>query len=167
MQELAGQDAQTTVYRSTREQIRQRLEDLGGLMASCLATYSPADSPKYGLLEKVFTEQYTTGEDDDDDDDEAGQVTPREAQQRTGRNVDTCYADGAYNRSIKKEKEAGQEHVEMVLSGIQGAPSCFELTETEQGVSVHDTKTGTTHQAVPARRQKNSTEQRWRIRLDE
>ena len=234
MQELAGENPETTVYRSTREQIRQRLEDLGGLMASCLATYSPADSPKYGLLEQVFTEQYTT--DDDDDDDEAGRVTPRDTQQitadsvqspddpecsyrrkagqsvkgytvnltetidegqelqlitdvhlapadcsdadmvgpaieateqRTGRSVDTCYADGAYNRSIEKEKEAGQEHVEMVLSGIQGAPSRFELTETEQGVTVHDTTTGTTHQAKPAGRQKNTTEQRWRIRLDE
>ena len=55
----------------------------------------------------------------------------------------------------------------MVLSGIQGAPSRFELTETEQGVTVHDTTTGTTHQAKPAGRQKNTTEQRWRIRLDE
>ena len=232
MQELAGEDAQTTVYRSSREQIRQRLEDLGGLMASCLATYSPEDSPNYGLLEQVFTEQYTI----DGDDDGPGQITARDTQQitadsvqspddpecsyrrkagqsvkgytvnltetidegqelqlitdvhlapadcsdadmvgpaieateqRTGRSVDICYADGAYNRSIEKEKEAGQEHVEMVLSGIQGAPSRFELTETEQGVTVHDTKTGVTHQAEPARQQKNSTEQRWRIRLDE
>lgn len=228
MQELAGEDAQTTVYRSTRETIRQRLEDLGGLMASLLAIYSPEDSSKYALLEQVFAEQYTT------DDDEAGQVTAREAQQitadsvqspddpecsyrrkagqtakgytvnltetideeqelqlitdvhlapadcsdadmlgpaieateqRTGRPVDKCYADGAYNRRLEKEEQAGQEHVEMVLSGIQGAASRFELTETEQGVNVHDTETGKTHQAEPARRQKNSTEQRWRIWL--
>lgn len=229
MQELAGEDAQTTVYRSTRETIRRRLEDLGGLMASLLATYSPEDSSKYGLLEQVFAEQYTT-----DDDDDLGLVTTRESQQiaadsvqspddpecsyrrkagqsvkgytvnltetideeqelnlitdvhlapadcsdadmlgpaieateqRTGRQVDTCYADGAYNRSLEKDQQAGQEHVEMVLSGIQGAPSRFELTETEQGVTVHDTKTGKTHQAELARKQKNSTEQRWRIRL--
>ncbi|MCC5905287.1 MAG: transposase [Balneolaceae bacterium] len=232
MEELAGEDAQTTVYRSTGETIRQRLEDLGGLMASLLATYSPDDSSKYGLLEQVFAEQYTTG----DDDDEAGQVTARDAEQiaadsvqspddpecsyrrkagqtvkgytvnltetideeqelnlitdvhlapadcsdadllgpaieateqRTGRDVETCYADGAYNRSLDKDQQAGQEHVEMVLSSIQGAPSRFECTETEQGVTVHDTKTGKTHTAKPARRQKNSSEQRWRIWLDE
>lgn len=230
MQELASEDAQTTVYRSTRETIRQRLEDLGGLMASLLATYSCQDSSKYKLLEQVFAEQYTT------DDDDSGQITARQArqitadsvqspddpecsyrrkagqavkgytvnltetiddeqelnlitdvhlapadcsdadmlgpaieatEQCTGQPVDTCYADGAYNRSLEKDRQAGQEHVEMVLSGIQGASSRFELTETEQGVTVHDTKTGKTHQAEPARKQKNGTEQRWRIWLDE
>ena len=230
MQELAGEDTQTSVYRSTREAIRQRLEDLGGLMANLLAAYSPEDSSKYGLLEQVFAEQYTTDEDD------SGQITAREVQQigadsvqspddpecsyrrkagqavkgytvnltetideekelnlitdvhlapadrsdadllgpaieateqLTARNVDKCYADGAYNRSLEKDQQAGQEHVEMVLSGIQGAPSRFELTETEKGVNVHDTKTGTTHPAEPARRQKNSTEQRWRIWLED
>ncbi|MEX0769977.1 MAG: transposase [Balneolaceae bacterium] len=229
MQELVGEDAQTTVYRSNREEIRQRLEDLGGLMASLLATYSPEDSSKYGLLKQVFDEQYTT-------DDDSGQVAARDAQQiaadsvqspddpecsyrskagqavkgytvnltetideeqelqlitdvhlapadcsdadllgpaieateqRTGRDVDTCYADGAYNRSLDKDQQAGQQHVEMVLSGIQGAASRFELTEIDQGVSVYDTKTGKTHQAEPARRQKNTAEQRWRIWLAE
>ena len=235
MQDLAGEDAQTTVYRSTREAIRRRLDDLGGLMASLLATYSPEDSSRYGLLKQVFEEQYTT-DDGDSGDDDSGQVIARDArqitadsvqspddpecsyrqkagqtvkgysvnltetvdeehelnlitdvhlapadcsdadvlgpaieatEQRTGRPVDRCYADGAYNRSLEKDQQAGQEHVEMVLSGIQGAASRFELTETEQGVSVYDTKTEQIHQAEPARRQKNSTEQRWRIRLDE
>ncbi|MDZ7719339.1 MAG: transposase [Balneolaceae bacterium] len=232
MQELAAEDAQSTVYRSTHQEIQQRLEDLGGLVASLLDTYSCEDSSTYDLLKQVFTEQYTIDEDDDD----SGQVSARDTQQitadsiqspddpecsyrrkggqavkgytvnltetideeqelqlitdvhlapadcsdtdmlapaieateqRTGRQVDTCYADGAYNRSIDKDQEADQQHVEMVLSGIQGAPSRFELTETEQGVTVYDTKTGNTHPAEPARRQKNSTEQRWRIRLDE
>lgn len=231
MQELSTEDAQTSVYRSTRETIRQRLDDLGGLMASLLGIYSPEDSSKYGLLKQVFEEQYTT-----DDNDDSGQPAARDAQQIaadsvqspddpqcsyrqkagqtvkgytvnltetiddeqelnlitdvhlapadcsdadllgpaieateqcTGRPVDRCYADGAYNRSLEKDQQAGQEHVEMVLSGIQGAPSRFELTETKQGVSVHDTKTGKTHQAEPARKQKNSTEQRWKIWLDE
>ena len=229
MQELASEDAQTTVYRSDRETIRRRLEDLGSLAASLLGTYSPEDSSKYGLLKQVFAEQYITDEDD------SGQVTARDAQQitadsvqspddpecsyrrkagqtvkgytvnltettgeeelnlitdvhlapadcsdadllgpaieateqRTGQPVERCYADGAYNRSLEKDQQAGQQHVEMVLSGIQGAASRFELTETEHGVSVYDTKTGNTHQAERARQQKNSTRQRWRIRLDE
>jgi len=235
MKELSAEDAQTTVYRSTGETIRQRLDDLGGLMSSLLATYSPKDSSKYELLKQVFAEQYTT-DDSNSGDDDSGQPVARDVQQipadsvqspddpecsyrqkagqtvkgysvnltetvdeeqglnlitdvhlapadcsdtdllgpaieateqRTGRPVERCYADGAYNRSLAKDQQAGQEHVEMVLSGIQGAASRFELTETEQGVIVYDTKTGNTHQAEPARRQKNSTEQRWRIRLEE
>tara|TARA_R110002124_G_scaffold172942_1_gene340494 strand:- start:1883 stop:2218 length:336 start_codon:yes stop_codon:yes gene_type:complete len=51
--------------------------------------------------------------------------------------VETCYADGAYNRSFEHEADDPTAHVEMVLSGIQGASSRFKLNETSDGVELY------------------------------
>ena len=83
----------------------------------------------------------------------------------TGDQVDTCYADGAYNRSLEHEAGDQTDHVEMVLSGIQGAPSRFELDQTSDGVEVTDTQTGQVHQGIPVRRRDPNAAPRWRITL--
>lgn len=83
----------------------------------------------------------------------------------TGDQVDTCYADGAYNRSIEHEADDQTAHVEMVLSGIQGSPSRFELDETSDGVEVTDTQTGQVYQGIPVRRRDPDAAPGWRITL--
>lgn len=90
-----------------------------------------------------------------------------QTQQRTHQQVETCYADGAYNRSLEHEEDDRLGHVEMVLSGIQGAPSRFILEETEDGIEVTDTQTGRVHQGVAVRRRDRDAEPRWRIRLED
>lgn len=87
-------------------------------------------------------------------------------QQLTEKQVETCYADGAYNQSLEHEQRENLEHVEMVLGGIQGAPSRYELAETETGVQVTDTQTGQVHQAKRTRPRISDTEPQWRIRLE-
>jgi len=85
----------------------------------------------------------------------------------TGDPVETCYADGAYNRSLEHEDTDDLGHVEMVLSGIQGAPSRFELEETSDGVEVTDAQTGQVHQGIPVRRRDPNAAPRWRITLED
>lgn len=103
---------------------------------------------------------------------DAGFVHPaiNNTQNRLGHPVETCYADGAYNRSHEREDNENKDddlgHVEMVLSGIQGAPSRFELHQTDEGLQVTDTQTGRIHQAIPVRRQAPQAEPRWRIALE-
>lgn len=87
--------------------------------------------------------------------------------------VDICYADGAYNRSLDHEKKDSEDdkdeldHVEMVLSGIQGAPSRFDLHQTDDGVEITDTQTGRIHQGTLVRRRDPKAEPRWRITLED
>lgn len=103
---------------------------------------------------------------------DAGFVQPSivQTQKRLGHPVDICYADGAYNRSLEHEDkdnddcdDDGLGHVEMVLSGIQGPASRFELRQTGDGLQVTDTQTGRAHQATPVRRRNPEAEPKWRI----
>lgn len=87
-------------------------------------------------------------------------------EQLTEKQVGTCYADGAYNQSLEHEQREKLAHVEMVLGGIQGAPSRYELQETKDGVQVTDTKTGQVHQAKRARPRTSDAEPKWGIRLE-
>jgi len=94
----------------------------------------------------------------------------------TNDEVETCYADGAYNRSLEhedKDQDKNKDNdkdelggVEMVLSGIQGAPSRFDLHQTDDGLEVRDTQTGRVHQARPVRRRDQKAPPKWRIILD-
>lgn len=104
---------------------------------------------------------------------DAGFVAPAitHTRQITHDEVATCYADGAYNRSLEhedKDHTEDQAHeVEMVLSGIQGAPSRFDLRQTDDGLEITDTQTGRVHQATAVRRRDPQAPPKWRITLDD
>lgn len=234
MQQMAGEDAASMVYRNSNEQIQDQFGDLGRRMQQLLDCYSSDDSEHYELLERLFAEQFTIGSDSDSASGE-GDITARPAvdipansvqspydpecsyrrkagkpvkgyslnltetieenqlnlitdiqleaadcgdadfvapsitqtEKLTGDQVETCYADGAYNRSLEHEDEDELNHVEMVLSGIQGAPSRFELDQTSDGVTVTDTQTGQVYQGIPVRRRDPDAAPRWRIPLED
>lgn len=90
-----------------------------------------------------------------------------QTEQCTDQQVETCYADGAYNRSLQHEQNDKLDHVEMVLSGIQGAPSRFELQENEDGLQITDTQTDQVYEGIPVRRRDPDAEPKWRITLDD
>lgn len=234
MQQMADEDAESMVYRSSSEQIQDKFSDLGRRMQQLLDCYSADDSVHYELLERVFHEQFTVQSDSDSGNDEgvmisrpaaeipadsvqspydpecsyrrkAGkqvkgynlnvtetieedqlnlitdiQLEPAhcgdadfvepsitQTEKLTGDQVEICYADGAYNRSLEHEDDDDLDHVEMVLSGIQGAPSRFELEETSDGVEVTDTKTGQVHQGIAVRRRDPEAAPKWRISLED
>ena len=81
----------------------------------------------------------------------------------TGQKVNTVYADGAYQSPNNDEY---CKDMDMVFTGIQGYPSRYDLEMTPAGLMVTDTQTGERIQAVLAKKQKNSKEERWRIKTD-
>lgn len=83
--------------------------------------------------------------------------------QVTGQEVNTVYADGAYQSPNNDEY---CKDIDMVFTGIQGYPSRYDLEMTPSGLMVTDTQTGERIQAVLSKKQKNSKEERWRIKTD-
>lgn len=58
LEELLGTEGSKIVYRSTDEEVRTRLQELGELIWSVLAMFGELESEKYGLLVRVFEEQF-------------------------------------------------------------------------------------------------------------
>ncbi len=83
--------------------------------------------------------------------------------QVTGQEVNTVYADGAYQSPNNDEY---CNDIDMVFTGIQGSPSRYDLEMTPAGLIATDTQTGERIQAALAKKQKNSKEERWRIKTD-
>ena len=219
---LTKEEPQKTVYRSTREEIKSRLQSMGVLMYKIMNTYTYHKSEQYQLLCRVFNEQYKIAQDqqiqlrqreeiasdsvqsphdpdsayrhkgdqevkgysinitetisDDDSLDLITNVIVEKANvsdtqfvqpaieatsEVTGQKVEKFYADGAYQ---SPDNDEYCEDIDMVFTGIQGAPSRYDLEMTSSGLIVTDTQTGERLQAVLAKKQKNSKEDRWRIK---
>ena len=79
----------------------------------------------------------------------------------TGQAVEKVYADGAYQ---SPSNDDCCENIDMVFTGIQGAEPKYDLELTPEGLLVTDVKTGETHKAVLVKKQKNSKEDKWRIK---
>jgi len=58
LDELAGEEPNKTVYRSTKEEIQGRLQLMGVLIYKLLSTFTGQTSESYRLLQRVFDEQY-------------------------------------------------------------------------------------------------------------
>jgi hypothetical protein len=83
--------------------------------------------------------------------------------QVTGQEVNTVYVDGAYQSPSNDEY---CNDIDMVFTGIQGSLSRYDLEMTPVGLIATDTQTGERIQAALTKKQKNSKEERWRIKLD-
>ncbi len=60
---LAEEESNKTVYRSTREEIKSRLQPIGVLIYKILKLYGELKTDQFQLLERVFVEQYKVSED--------------------------------------------------------------------------------------------------------
>lgn len=222
---LTKEEPQKTVYRSTREEIKSRLQSIGILMYKIMNTYTYHKSEQYQLLCRVFDEQYkitkdqqiqlrqreeiasdsvqsphdpgsayrhkgdqkvkgysiniteTTSDDDSLDlitnvivdkanvpDTQFVQPAIEATSEVTGQKVEKVYADGAYQSPVNDEYCEG---IDMVFTGIQGAPSRYDLEMASSGLIVTDTQTGERIQAVLAKKMKNSKEDCWRIKTSD
>jgi hypothetical protein len=63
LEELAKEESHKTVYRSTKEEIKARLQLIGILIYTLLKTFAEQKSEQYQLLQRVFNEQYKVIED--------------------------------------------------------------------------------------------------------
>jgi len=82
----------------------------------------------------------------------------------TGQKIEKVFADGAYQSPAN---DACCEGIDMVFTGIQGAPSRYDLEMTSKELLVTDTKIGKQQIAVPVKKTKNSKEDKWRIKSTE
>lgn len=216
---LLEEESGKTVYRSTKEEIKARLQTIGILIYKVLNAFSDIESEQYKTLHRIFQEQYKKLDNDrielrpkeeissqsvqspyDTDctyrkkHDEPvkgysvnitetcdkGQlnlitdvqvenasiadnqfVVPavESTKQVLGHEVDNCHTDGAYN-SKENAEYLQNDNTNFYLTGIQGRPSRYELTPTEEGLIVFDTQT---NQSVPVIKVKND---KWRITTD-
>jgi hypothetical protein len=60
---IAGEESQKIVYRSTKDEIKSRMLDLGLLIYKILKVYSGDKSEQHQLLQRVFDEQYKVQQD--------------------------------------------------------------------------------------------------------
>jgi hypothetical protein len=58
LEDIAKEESNKTVYRSTKEEIKERLQPIGVLIYKLLNTFAEYQSEHYKLLQRVFTEQY-------------------------------------------------------------------------------------------------------------
>jgi hypothetical protein len=63
LREFIKEEPQKTVYRSTREEIKSRLQSIGTLVYKIVNTFTGQESEQYQLLCRVFGEQYKVAED--------------------------------------------------------------------------------------------------------
>lgn len=63
LEQLIGEEPSKTVYRSTREEIKGRLQPIGLLVYKLLQLYINFSTESYLLLERIFKEQYKVQED--------------------------------------------------------------------------------------------------------
>ncbi len=218
---ILEEEAQKTVYRSTKAELRSCLDNLGIIIFKTLKRYKRfAETQAYQLLERVFNEQYkllpasqvelrpkeeitadSIQSPHDPDctyrhkgdqqvkgysvnitetasDQPLNLITSVEVEKAntpdtqfvepaitktieiTQQKIDKIFVDGAYQ---SPSNDACCEGIDMVFTGIQGAPSRYDLEMTPQGLFVTDTHTGEQQQAMLAKKIKSSKEDRWRF----
>ena len=81
----------------------------------------------------------------------------KHAEEVTGNAARTLYSDGAYNSESNRDY-ATANGIDLVLTGVQGKPSRFELEMEDDTLTVTDKKTG---EVLPAERRGD----KWRIRV--
>ncbi len=223
MNELLQEEPQKTLYRSTKDEIKGRLQPIGILTYKMLQLFSGQQTDTFQLLERVFNEQYKVSSE------QKVELRPKEeissssvqsphdpdsafrnkgdqkvkgysvnitetcsdtglslitstivkkanvpdtafvkqaieaSREVTGQKIDKVFADGAYQ---SPDNDTFCEGIDMVYTGIQGAESRYDLELTPQGLLVTDTQTGDQQIATLVKKQKNSKEDRYRIKTD-
>jgi hypothetical protein len=63
LEKLVAEESSKTVYRSTREELKERLQPIGVLIYKLLKLFGELRSGSYQLLERIFNEQYKVSDD--------------------------------------------------------------------------------------------------------
>jgi len=127
-------------------------QNIKGYRANITETCS--DNHNLNLITNVLVEKANTGD--------ASFVKPAisGSVEVTGQPVEKVYLDGGFHSPANDEY---CENIDMVFTGMQGFGSRYDLEMTSDGLLVTDTKTGKVMKAIPAKKLKNSREDRWRI----
>jgi len=63
LEKLVAEESSKTVYRSTREELKEKLQPIGALIYKLLKLFGELRSEPYQLLDRVFNEQYKVSDD--------------------------------------------------------------------------------------------------------
>ena len=221
LEKLVAEEPLKTIYRSTREEIKERLQPIGIISYNLLTLFNDLQTESFQLLCRVFNEQYKVSENQQielrpkEEISSSSVQSPHDPEcayrnkgdqkvkgysvnitetcsdeglnlitnvivekantpdtafvepaikatlEVTGQMIEKTYADGAYQSPAN---DGCCENIDMVFTGIQGGESRYDLEMTPEGLLVTDTKTGELIQAVLVKKQKNSKEDKWRIK---
>lgn len=225
LEAIVNEESNKTVYRSSKEEIKIRLQILGALTYNILNVFIDHKSEQYQLLQRVFGEQYKVIQDNqielrtkeeissgsvqsphDPDcayrnknnkpvkgysinltetcsDDQLNLITNVKVDKAnvpdtsfvkdailstnevTGQKVEKVHLDGAYH-SPENDVFCDDQHIDLILTGLQGFASRYDLEMTQDGLIVTDTLTGKSMKAVLAKKIKQSSPDRWRIKVN-
>jgi hypothetical protein len=142
LREALATEGSKIVYRSTNEEVRTRLQELGELIWSVLAMFGELKSEKYELLKRVFEEQFEVVD---------GTVRAREKEKISAKTVqsphdpdaayqdkngskckgftvnvtESCNDDGLNLIGQVEVQKAGTADVEFLVKGIEKAEEIF------------------------------------------
>jgi hypothetical protein len=91
------------------------------------------------------------------------QPSIRATEEVTQQPVEKVHADGAYQ---SPDNDEFCKNIDMVFTGLQGSESRYILEMTTDGLMVTDSQTGEIHKAEMAKKNKNSTRDRWFIETE-
>jgi len=223
LEKLVIEEPLKTVYRSTKDEIKGKLQPIGIISYKLLTLFGNLQTEPFLLLQRVFNEQYKVSADQQielrpkEEISSSSVQSPHDPESAyrnkgdqkvkgysvnitetcseeglnlitnvlvekanisdtafvepaiqatievTGQLIEKVYADGAYQSPAN---DVCCEDIDMVFTGIQGAESRYDLEMTTEGLQVTDTKTGELIKAVLVKKQKNSKEDRWKIKTD-
>jgi hypothetical protein len=140
--DVLAAEGRKIVYRSTNEEVRTRLQELGELIWSVLAVFGEPESEKHALLKRVFEEQFEVVD---------GTVRAREKEKISAKTVqsphdpdatyqdkngnkckgftvnvtESCNDDGLNLIGQVEVEKAGTADVEFLVKGIEKAEEIF------------------------------------------
>ena len=221
LENLVKEESAKIVYRSTRDELKERLQPIGTLTYKLLKLFESHKTDSYNLLQRVFNEQYKVIENSqielrpkeeitsssvqsphDPDctyknkknqqvkgysmnisetcsdntlnlvtsvivdtantpDTEFVQPGIKETIAVTCQDVEKVFADGAFQ---SPDNDDFCKDIDMVFTGLQGAESRYDLDLTSEGLIVTNLKSGECQKATLVKKNKNSKEDRWRIK---
>ncbi len=98
LEELLNLEGNKIVYRSTTEEVKTKLQELGELIYEILPMFSSLESESYGLLKRVFEEQYEV---------EKGEVRAREKEKISAKSVQSPHDPDSTYRNKGGDKYKG------------------------------------------------------------
>ena len=179
-----GEDSSKTVYRSDADTLQNRLALIGGFIMEILAAYQDT-APVYGLLHRLFDEQYTIEDgkallrdkksvkadslQNPNDPDASYRDKNDQKVQGYVTNITETVEEGKPSiiTSVQVETEFAKKHDDMQLKTgkMQGGCRWELIPHDEDGLTVRDIETGNTFEAVKAVT-RQGTRKRWRIPWD-
>jgi hypothetical protein len=148
MKTLAQEEANKTVYRSTREELKGRLQPIGILIYKMLKLFNDLQSESFQLLQRVFNEQYKVSEE------QKVELRPKEeissSSVQSPHDSDSAYRNKLNNQQVKGysvniTETCSEDNLNLITNVIVDKANVADSTFVEQAIT---STTAVTNQAV-------------------